>query len=289
MARRLIFFLTRKNKNRLKSIFIKPPLAQHIASMYGRYRPVSKSQTAISFQKVHASHREIGNNHPITAFDKSASRCQRTKNELHPNRSWSDFSPLNHDCFVDSAIDRYPLPGPGQTHDRSMDMRGSLAVAVVILMVFSITSVQAEKVYMWTSPEGTRHFSNEPPPEGTKNVEIVESIQPPDAGAAGHTVDHNRQAYDKIVEKAKSEARQMETDRKAKKAAVDAEKKRRIEQERDARINAERAKLQKEIDAINARGLSPTFSQGMKDNLIKKVQNRIDILEKDPEMYFKNK
>lgn len=168
-------------------------------------------------------------------------------------------------------------------------MQRSLAAAVVILMVFSITSVQADKVYLWTSPDGTRHFSSEPPPEGTKNVEIIESTQSSDSGAAGHSVDKSRQAYDEMVEKAKSEARQMETDRKTREATADAEKKRRIEQERDARIKAERAKLQKEIDAINARGLSPTFSQGMKDNLIKKVQDRIDMLEKDPEAYFKNK
>ena len=52
------------------------------------------------------------------------------------------------------------------------------------------------------------------------------------------------------------------------------------------RIEQERAKLQKEIDDIQGRGLSRTFSSGQKEFLIRQIQERIDQLENNPDDYF---
>ncbi len=52
------------------------------------------------------------------------------------------------------------------------------------------------------------------------------------------------------------------------------------------RIEEERAKLQKEIDDLEGRGLGPTFSAGQKENLIKQVQERIRPPGKQPRRIF---
>ena len=40
------------------------------------------------------------------------------------------------------------------------------------------------------------------------------------------------------------------------------------------------------MDAIRNRGLGPGFTQGMKDNLLKQLQDKLDLLTSDPEAYF---
>lgn len=187
-------------------------------------------------------------------------------------------------------------------------MHKSITMVIFILMVLGISDIQAEtvsspktpppdsatqntyaqKIYTWTDSNGTLHFSNEPPPEGARNVKILESTPSADTTGTEPSENENRQAYERMVEKAKTEARKLEKERKAKEAAAEAEKQRRAKEARNARVAAERAKLQKEIDAIQARGLSPTFSQGMKDNLTRKVQERIDKLEQNPDAYFQD-
>lgn len=185
-------------------------------------------------------------------------------------------------------------------------MHKSITIVIFILAALGISDIQAEtvsapnapsdsttqntyaqRIYTWTDSNGTLHFSNEPPPEGTRNVEIMESAPSTDTTETEPSESENRRAYERMVEKAKAEARELEKERKAREAAAEAEKQRRAEKARNARVAVERAKLQKEIDDIQARGLNPTFSQGMKDNLIRKVQERIDRLEQDPDAYFR--
>lgn len=187
-------------------------------------------------------------------------------------------------------------------------MHKSLAIVIFILVALGISDIQAEtvpaprvapsnsdtqktyaqRIYKWTDSNGTLHFSNEQPPEGARNLEIIESTSSPDTTETDPSESENRRAYERMVEKAKAEARELEKERKAGEAAAEAEKQRRAEETRNARVASERAKLQKEIDDIQARGLSQTFSQGMKNNLIRKVQERIDRLESDPDAYFQN-
>jgi hypothetical protein len=186
-------------------------------------------------------------------------------------------------------------------------MHKSMTMVIFILVTLGLCDIQAEtvsgpktappdnatqntyaqRIYTWTDSNGTLHFSNEPPPEGARNVEIIESTSSPDTTETEPSESENRRAYERMVEKAKAEARELEKARKAREAAAEAEKQRRAQEARDARVEAERAKLQKEIDDIQARGLSRTFSQGMKDNLIRKVQEQIDRLEQDPDAYFR--
>ena len=44
----------------------------------------------------------------------------------------------------------------------------------------------------------------------------------------------------------------------------------------------------KQKQAVQNRGLGPDFTQGMKDNLLRELQERLDRLNSDPEAYFAN-
>ncbi|MFO7713098.1 DUF4124 domain-containing protein [Desulfosarcina sp.] len=142
-------------------------------------------------------------------------------------------------------------------------------------------AVVAETIYTWTDADGVRRFSNSQPPEGVAVVETIEGIQGDTGGA-----DQNRQAYDRMVEEASQNAdRHFEQQAEAKAQAAEAERARQMEAQ-DRRIEAERDKLQAEINAIDGRGLSTTFSAGMKENLIQQVQEKLDLLENNPDIYF---
>ncbi len=99
-------------------------------------------------------------------------------------------------------------------------------------------------------------------------------------------VDEARQAYNKMVEESVKEADEYLQEKENKQQAADAQ----AQSERDSalseRIQAEAQRIQAEMDAVSGRGLGPTFSQGMKDNLLEQLQNKLDRLTSDPEGYF---
>jgi membrane-bound lytic murein transglycosylase len=158
------------------------------------------------------------------------------------------------------------------------------AIILLSLLSLNIGRLHADTLYSWTDADGVRRYSNATPPQGAKDVKIIETETSPQDSTP--TADATHQRYEQMVDKARSESRQLEKDRQAEEAARAAEKRRRQKTERKRRIDNERRKLQAEIDAVKARGLSRTFSQGMKDNLIRKIKERLDSLEKDPETYF---
>ena len=98
--------------------------------------------------------------------------------------------------------------------------------------------------------------------------------------------DEARQAYDKMVEEATQEADEYVEEKQKK--MQETEKKKRIEKDTafQEQIQEEREKITAEMDRVQQRGMSPTFTQGMKDNLLKSWQDRLDLLNSDPEAYF---
>lgn len=99
-------------------------------------------------------------------------------------------------------------------------------------------------------------------------------------------VDEARQAYNKMVEESVKEANEYLQEKESQKQAADAQ----AQAERDSalseRIQAEVQRIQAEMDTVSNRGLGPTFSQGMKDNLLEQLQDKLDRLTSDPEGYF---
>ena len=102
----------------------------------------------------------------------------------------------------------------------------------------------------------------------------------------GLATDEARQAYDKMVEEATQEADEYVQEKQKK--MQETEKKKRIEKDTafQEQIQEEREKIIAEMDRVQQRGMSPTFTQGMKDNLLRRWQDRLDLLNSDPEAYF---
>ena len=146
------------------------------------------------------------------------------------------------------------------------------SLAVCFLLVGNTAS--ADSIYTWTDSDGVKRYSNSQPPENTPDVQTIEEI-PYDQG----NEDRNRQAFDRMVDEASQRADQQFEQQEREKAQDAAAEQERQQQARAEQVATQRAELQKEIDAIQARGLGPTFTQGMKDNLINQIQDQIDQLE----------
>lgn len=98
--------------------------------------------------------------------------------------------------------------------------------------------------------------------------------------------DKQRQEYDKMVEEATQEADEYVKEKQQ--AAEEAAEESQSQQDAalDERVRAERERIEKEMDAVRGRGLSSTFTQGMKDNQLQQLQARLDQLMSDPAAYF---
>jgi rhamnose utilization protein RhaD (predicted bifunctional aldolase and dehydrogenase) len=99
--------------------------------------------------------------------------------------------------------------------------------------------------------------------------------------------DEARQAYDKMVEESVKEADEYvdQVQKEQNEAAEEASAQK--DAEMDARVEAERQKIEAQMDAVRNRGLGPTYTQGMKDNQLAQLQEKLDQLDSDPEAYFK--
>ncbi len=156
-----------------------------------------------------------------------------------------------------------------------------IAVCFIIVWLMAAAPSGAGTIYTWTDKDGNKRFSNEPPPEGVTEYQV--QTMPSSATSAETPGQNRRPEYDRMVEEAKAERRQLEQERKAAEAAKAAERKRQAELERQSRIDAQRKELEREIEAIRNRALSPTFSKGMQEAQIKAIQEQIDQLEASPE------
>ena len=99
-------------------------------------------------------------------------------------------------------------------------------------------------------------------------------------------VDEARQAYDKMVEESVKEADEYLQEKESRKKAADTQAQSMQDSAQSEKIQAEAQRIQAEMDAVSNRGLGPTFSQGMKDNLLKQLQDKLNQLTSDPEAYF---
>ncbi len=111
---------------------------------------------------------------------------------------------------------------------------------------------------------------------------LLAAIHLPSAIAA----DEARQAYDKMVEEATQEADEYLEEKQ--KQMDDAKRQSRVKKDAElqARIQAEQERILKQQHAVQNRGLGPDFTQGMKDNLLQELQQRLNRLNSDPEAYF---
>ncbi len=143
-------------------------------------------------------------------------------------------------------------------------------IATLIALLLPIPAF-GDTIYIWTDKNGVKRFSDQPPTD----VEEFETVQGEKAGAENE----NREGLQEMFDQVAQENREADQLRAEKEAARKAEAERKAEAQKEAKIKAERDRLQQQIDELNKRALSPTFSQGMRDNLINELQKQIDALK----------
>lgn len=151
-----------------------------------------------------------------------------------------------------------------------------------LIIVFSLTvlfyliggTVTAGTIYTWTGADGVKRYANSQPPEDAENVQTIDEIQYDQRGD-----NQRRQEYNRMVERA-SESADRHFEEQAREKERQAEARQQREQDaKDQQLEKARAELLRQIDNIQNRGYSATFTQGMKENLINAVQEKIDQLE----------
>ena len=148
-------------------------------------------------------------------------------------------------------------------------MRNWITLTLIVMML--TIPAFGDTIYIWTDKKGVKRFSDQPPAD----VEKFETVQGEAAGAENE----NREGLQQMFNQVEQENREADQRRAEKEAARKAEAERKAEAAKEARIKAERNRLQQQIDALNKRALSSTFTQGMRDNQIKPLQEQIDKLK----------
>ena len=147
---------------------------------------------------------------------------------------------------------------------------------------------QAGTVYYWTDENGVRHFSNTGPPDDAQDVGTkaeTRSTAPveaepeqitnnePDPGSPGTIVDQPGSS--------ENQPGSSPTFRERAEAA---------QQERLARQSEdERRRLQAEIEQVEQRSLSRTFTEGMRDARLNPLRQQLALLDANPAEYFRMK
>lgn len=145
-----------------------------------------------------------------------------------------------------------------------------IAAILIALSMFATYAV-ADTIYIWTDKKGVKRFSDQPP-EGVDRYETEESM--PSAPE-----EPERNGFEKMVQDVKRENQQADMRKEREAAQRRAEDQRKAMEEKNARIQAERAPLQQQIDQLNNRALSPTFTKGMRDHQIKLIREKMDAIE----------
>ena len=101
-----------------------------------------------------------------------------------------------------------------------------------------------------------------------------------------HAADEQRQAYDKMVEEATREADAYVEQKQQEQKQASESAKAETDAALDERVQAERQRLQSEMETVQKRGLGPNFTEGMRANQIQELQNKLNQLTSDPQAYF---
>lgn len=145
-------------------------------------------------------------------------------------------------------------------------------IAALLIVAFMLAAPAiADTIYIWTDEKGVKRFSNQPP-EGVENFDTVE-------GSSSKAEEQTRPGLEQLVEEVRRENQEAERRREQEETLRKAEETRKATEEKNTKIQAERARLQKQIDELNNRALSPTYTQGMRDNQIRMIQEKIDALK----------
>ena len=157
-----------------------------------------------------------------------------------------------------------------------------------LMILLSAGMVQAGTVYYWTDENGVRHFSNTGPPDDVQDVgtkaetrsTLPVEAEPPPVEAEPEQMTGNEPNPDSAgIQGNQSDS--SPTFRERVEAA---------QQERIARqAEDERRRLQAEIEQVEQRSLSRTFTEGMRDARLNPLRQQLALLDANPAEYFRMK
>lgn len=160
-------------------------------------------------------------------------------------------------------------------------MKSACVWFIGLVVLFSAGMVQAGTVYYWTDENGVRHFSNTGPPDDALEVGTeTETRSNPAVDAAPEPTTGNEQGQVPPDPQQDQES-SSPTFRERAEAA---------QQERLAgQAEDERRRLQAEIEQVEQRSLSRTFTEGMRDARLDPLRRQLALLDSNPAEYFRMK
>lgn len=160
-------------------------------------------------------------------------------------------------------------------------MKTKWAGVFLVWVMVVATPVLADSVYSWTDEDGVRHYSNTGIPPGVQQAEErpEENSSPPAIEPGQPSGEEGRGENTPGPESVDTPEEEA--------AAAGSEKK--MDARLAARVERERQRLGAEIKRIQGLSIGKSFTPGMKDAMIKPLQEQLALLEADPERYFRMK
>ncbi len=159
-------------------------------------------------------------------------------------------------------------------------MKSAFMWLAALIVLFSTGILNAQTVYEWTDENGVRHFSNTgAPPDAEAVGTTAEKVAPPaveeqeaqEAAGEENEVLSNAPPSGSPSQTVRERAEEAQREQVAKRA------------------EDERQRLQNEISQIEQRGLSRTFTEGMRANQLQPLREQLALLDADPVQYFRMK
>jgi chromosome segregation ATPase len=98
--------------------------------------------------------------------------------------------------------------------------------------------------------------------------------------------DKARQEYDKMVEESVREADAYVKEKQEAQQQAEEDAQGQQDAALQQRVQAESDRIKAEMDRVQNRGMSYNFTQGMKDDQLRQLQDQLDRLMSDPKAYF---
>ncbi len=151
-------------------------------------------------------------------------------------------------------------------------------LALIFLAAAVATATASDKIFFWTDENGVKHYTDTGRPgDGPEaaDVEVEGKI------TSKNRPLRRRPAYDKMDRGVNAETANREAQERKEKLKKEQKEKEKAAALRKAEITAKKAVIQAQIAAIQARGLGPYYTKGMKEAQIKPLQEKLDELEKE--------
>ncbi|MBW2249508.1 MAG: hypothetical protein JRF60_02480, partial [Deltaproteobacteria bacterium] len=97
----------------------------------------------------------------------------------------------------------------------------------------------------------------------------------------------NAEKFEQVLEELEAENKAAEVEREQKNKKIEAEKKKAALDKLNKKVLLEKERLQNEIKRIEQLAIGGPYSLAMKKTKIKEYQDKLDLLERSPEEYFR--